>query len=141
MAHQIKVTNDNSFEIVDYFDGIAYRLEPGKSINIPEEAAFHIFGCEFPGDADFCASDEFREKIFRFLQKRWGWNSIDEAKVAKSKEIFSKISFVPVVMKTVEIVSRDPAALAEPRQEKRPGRPPKFKPRVDDGEADEEVVA
>lgn len=142
MTHHIKVINKNKAEITDYFDGIAYTFPSQVPVNIPLDAATHIFGSEFPEDAKICASDEFRSKVFHFLQKRWGWNSSDPKKAAMAELSFRNISFIPVLMKTVEIVAGEDQGLAEPREEKsKTTKSAKFKPRLDgEGEGDVDEV-
>lgn len=114
MTHQIKVLNKNDFEIVDYFDGIAYRFAPNVAVNVPPEAARHIFGVDFLGDVAVCASPELRSQVFNFLQKRWGWNSVKADKVEEAKKLFENLVFTPVVFKLVETT---PVAeeISEPR--------------------------
>lgn len=119
MTHQIKVLNKNDFEIVDYFDGIAYKFEPNVALNVPPEASRHIFGTDFPGDVAECEAKEFRAQIFNFLQKRWGWNSSKPEKVEDAKTLFANLTFTPVVFKLVETTASDEEIL-EPRAQKEP---------------------
>lgn len=131
MTHQIKVTNKNDFEIIDYFDGIAFNFQPNKPINVPYEAACHIFGVDFPADAEMCQTSEFRNKVFHSLQKRWGWNSVDEKKVEKSKKLFSNLFFVPIVFTLVESTAKAEDEIPEPRAPKSKG---KMRPQEESGE-------
>lgn len=136
---QIKVLNKNKTEIVDYFDGIAYKFPPNIAINIPAEVAQHIFGVVFPEDIETCNSDAFRATIFLNLQRRWGWNLHDIEKLAAAKESFNNIILAPVVFKLVE---REPKLeeIAEPREQKISPKTGKFKPRVEIGTEEEEVA-
>ena len=115
MSHQIKVLNKNKDEIVDYFDGIAYKFKTDVAVNVPFEAAKHIFGVEFPADVEECKSDEFRATVYHNLQKRWGWNSYDPAKAEKSRALFDNLTFTPIVFKLIE-AEPDREELADPRK-------------------------
>lgn len=88
----IKVTNGNDFPISDRYDGVPYDFEPKKPLNIPADAAYHIFG------ARQGASDE---DMFRHFTKRAGWNVPDKVKQAQAW--FKKIKLEPVFMKRVEV--------------------------------------
>lgn len=142
MTHQIKVTNKNAATITDFFDGIAYHFEPNKPMNVDLAAATHIFGIDFPPDAEACSSEDIRSSVFYHLQKRWGWNSTKPEEIKAAAEKFANITFTPIVLKTVEIVSRADQEVAEPRAERAEKKGGKFKPRADEAEsADEEEVA
>lgn len=138
MTLQIKIFNKNDFDIIDYFDGIAYKFSKGAPTVMPEDAAHHIFGVDFGTDAEHCNTPEFRAKVFLHLQKRWGWNSVDPQKVADANKLFENMMFVPVEFKLVEKTAKD-------RDELPPAREPKgrfgrdtFKPRVDESAVIEE---
>lgn len=115
--HQIKVINSNKETFSDRFDGLLYTFSPGeKGTNVPLDAAEHIFGVEFPASASACAGEEFRAHIWKHLQTRWGFNSSPTRKemekgdpvgnkISVGQKIFKNFSFVPVEMKTIEIVS------------------------------------
>lgn len=116
--HQIKIINGSKETIADRFDGLLYTFAPGeKGVNMPLEAAKHIFGVDFPMDATQCADEDFRAQIFTHLQRRWGWNSPASKedrekgkahdKMGVGQRIFSKLSFVPVEMKTVELAVKN----------------------------------
>lgn len=141
MTHLIKLTNNNSFEIVDYFDGIAYKFQPDVPVNVSLEAMQHIFGVDFPEDEAVLKSASFRDMVFAKVSRRWGWNSHDQAKLAANRKILNHIVFAPVIMQQVELVSK-PADLAEPREQKPTVKGGKFKPRADEAEeTSEEEVA
>lgn len=135
--HQIKVINNNPFEIVDYFDGIAYRFSPKKGVNLSLEAARHIFGVDFPEDAESCKEEGFRAEILLNLQRRWGWNSTKEESVQDARRKFAKIEFLPVMLKMVELVAQvdEPE---EPREQKAAHKKSSFKPRADEPVQDTE---
>lgn len=115
--HQIKVINGNKEALSDRYDGLLYHFVSGdKGTNVPLDAAEHIFGVEFPVDAKVCASDDFRERIWAHLQRRWGFNSVPtrkemekggDGKLSVGKKIFSKLIFVPVEMKMMEVVAQN----------------------------------
>lgn len=140
--HQVKVINNNDFAITDYYDGIAYHFKPNepKGINLPLDAASHIFGVDFPADADACKSEGLRENVWEYVIRRWGWNSHDAAKLAISKKLFNKFEFKPVIFTITEVItggdSEDPPA---PRESKIPGKNSKFKPRVEESAAEDEA--
>lgn len=116
--HQIKVINQNKEAVSDRHDGMLYTFSTGeKGINIPLDAAEHIFGVEFPMNKDACASEEFRTQIWNHLQKRWGWNATPtrkemekgdaSARLMVGRKFFDKISFVPAEMKMIEVVANN----------------------------------
>lgn len=106
--HQIKVINGTKTDFMDRFDGLAYKFPAeGKGTNLPLEAAEHIFGVQFPMDAEVCESEEFRNEIFRNLSRRWGWNIHEKNKLAVGIALFKKLSFVPVELKTVELAVKN----------------------------------
>ena len=45
----MRVTNNNSFDLIDRFDGQDYRFPAGKTVRCPDVVAAHIFGI---GDPD-----------------------------------------------------------------------------------------
>lgn len=143
MTHQIKVFNGNPFEIVDYFDGCAYRFAAKESANVDLEAAKHIFGVDFPADSEQCKEESFRTTVFQHLQKRWGWNSTKVENIQDARRKFAKIEFTPVIFKQVELVA-DAGELEEPREQKTAFKKAAFKPRADEPVEeikDEEEVA
>lgn len=116
--HQVKVINRNKEAISDRFDGLLYTFPPGeKGVNMPLDAAEHIFGVEFPMNAEECASEAFREQVWKHVQKRWGFNSTPTrkeldagngtAKLSVGAKIFKNLAFIPVEMRTVEIVANN----------------------------------
>jgi hypothetical protein len=102
--HQIKVVHTNKKPICDFFDGIAYNFVPEVPQNISLEVAAHIFGVEFPADKHECESQELRDKIYKHLARRWGWNTRGKEKAELGDVMFSKFKFIPVQMKMVEMV-------------------------------------
>jgi len=116
--HQIKVINQNKEAFSDRSDGMLYTFPTGeKGVNIPLDAAEHIFGVEFPMNAEECAKEDFRAQIFNHLQRRWGWNATptrkemergdSSARLEVGRKTFAKLSFVPVEMKMVEMVVKN----------------------------------
>jgi hypothetical protein len=107
----VKVRNDNGETFTDEFSGKTYVFAAGKTISLPLEAAKHIFGYNVKGADD--------RTMFDHVCKRWGWNT--PANVTKGfqeiKEIWSKFTFTPVVLKMVEVPAIDTAALADNRDE------------------------
>lgn len=143
MTHQIKVTNHNDFEIVDYFEGFAYRFTPKEPVNVPLDAMYHIFGVEFPADEAIFKTRAWRDALFNSVSKRWGWNSHDAEKIKTYRNYCDSIAFLPVVTKMVEMVA-DKAPMPEPREQKpiAKAKPGKYAPKVDEPEeTSEEEVA
>jgi hypothetical protein len=144
-THQIKVINNNNFPVTDFCDGLAYHFNPAnpKGINLSVDAARHIFGVDFPADLAGCEDEALREEVWHHLQKRWGWNSHDAAKLAENYKKFKKLEFKPVVFTITEVISggenEDPAP---PRAKTTDQRRAAFKPRADEeGASTEEEVA
>lgn len=101
---QIKVTNGNDVTFEDRYDGILYKIPAKGKVNLPYDAAVHIFGVDFEnGQID-------RDAIFTHLGRRWGWNrsflkNKDEDKNKfrdQAKEMFEKIEFNVISMVMVE---------------------------------------
>lgn len=87
----VKVTNNNKFDIEDRYDGIRYQFKAGQATSIPYEAACHIFGVDFAPNESGHLNPNLREDAFKHLQKRWGWNRSSEADDARKR--FDKIEF------------------------------------------------
>ena len=51
----IYVTNHTQEPLKDGFGGVFYEFHPGKTVEIPEEAARHIFGYNDPDKAPYLA--------------------------------------------------------------------------------------
>lgn len=142
MTHIIKVTNKNSFEIRDYYQGYAYNFTPEEPVNVPLDAMKHIFGVDFPADDQLLKSRDFRDQIFTKVSRRWGWNAHDAKKLAENRRCLDNIAFTPVMMKEVEVVVDNSSALASARDPKPIRKDAKFKSRADEaGDASEEEVA
>lgn len=119
---QVKVTNGNDFELPDMFDGIQYVIPANGNLNIPYEAACHIFGVDFSPNDSGALSSDLRKDAFNHVERRWGWNrsflkdkneSVHKIRDS-AKEAFDKISFEVVTMQMVErSITSD--GLASPR--------------------------
>ena|SRR5579862_8037536 len=116
-SFNVKVTNKNDFDIEDRFDGIPYRMPAKKAVNIPYEAACHIFGVDFLPD-DSAAID--LDAIYRHLQRRWGWNLPRDKDAPASKDpraIFDNMEFKVVALSLVEKdVSTGTKPMPDPRE-------------------------
>lgn len=122
--YQVKVTNQNDFTLEDRANGNLYRIEPGKSVNIPYADACHIFGVDFaPGEGGKVDPGQ-RDAIFSHLQRRWGWNrkrpvNPDDDKSERNTkyavEAFKKITFTLIAMQIVERVVVAEEQLKKPR--------------------------
>lgn len=103
---KIRVTSTNAKSIKESYDGIPYVFEKDKTTMVPFEAACHIFGVEFPeAGKDVYESNEpgsLRSRIFKHLQKRWGWNHPADDVQRRANQIFSGLKFAPVELVTVE---------------------------------------
>lgn len=60
---RVRVTNRNTFQISDMYDGVPYEFPPGATVVIPPEAAAHIFG--WPGEGN---------EMAQHMARRFGWN-------------------------------------------------------------------
>jgi hypothetical protein len=69
----VNVLNNNDFPLVDGFDGVFYRFEPGRAITIPVEAAKHILGWDerAPGSISFRPISSLMPRIFMRRRKPW----------------------------------------------------------------------
>lgn len=114
-GYHIKVTNKNEFPIEDRFDGIPYVIPAMGHCNIPYEAACHIFGVAFRAEQGHNLPADFRERMFRYVQRRWGWNRKEV--LEQSKEWFAKIETRLIALRLVEADDEEKQALPEPRGE------------------------
>ena len=94
----LKVTNNNDFEIADQFDAVPYVFKPKEALTIPPDAALHIFGWQ-PG-VDMA-------KVEVHVQRRWGWNTPAIVEKNHHKKFFAKLEFKPVTYKMVEVIETD----------------------------------
>lgn len=140
MTHLIKVINKNTFEIIDYFDGMPYKFSPDEAINVPLQAMRHIFGVDFPADQAVLDSFDFREEIFAVVARRWGWNAHNKLDLIKNRKAFNSIKFIPVVMQQVELVANS-VEIAPARDQKKFQKAVKVEAPVHEPESDEEEVA
>lgn len=134
-SFQIKVTNRNDFAIRDMYDGIPYVLGAMEQVNVPYEAACHIFGVRFVADGEAHSLEALRDPIFHHVVKRWGWNRAEVIKDRLHEKWFANIEFKLIALTLVEqAVGEDKNDLPEPRDVPRhipvitkrgPGRPSK----------------
>lgn len=87
-----RVTNNNSFPIIDHFAAVEYRFPPGKAVRISLDAAQHMFG--FDPDAEPGSNANY-------MQMRWGWNTPKTVDCAK--EWLANIEIEAIAMRTVEV--------------------------------------
>lgn len=129
-THYIKVGNKNEQAFVERYDGIEYVIPANGSVNIPSEAAAHIFGIDFGPESSID-----RETIWLHLQRRWGWNRSRPKGEAGSdwvnpKTLFEKLSFRLISYSLVETASEpEEDAIIEPRERLEPGKPAKNIPK------------
>ena len=117
--YQVKVTNGNYFDVSDRYDGNLYVFKANSDTNIPYNAATHIFGVEFVGEA----RDGRNGAIFNHLCRRWGWNN---KKMDEAKAEFDKLSFKVVAMSLIETIVEDKEPeIVEPRVKKQIRNSPK----------------
>jgi hypothetical protein len=112
-GYHIKVTNKNDFPIEDRFDGIPYLIPAMGDCKIPYEAACHIFGVRFKAEPGHNLPADFREQMFRHVQRRWGWNRKEV--IEKSREWFGRIETKLITLRLVEADPAEKEALPEPR--------------------------
>lgn len=133
MTHLIKVTNNNDFEITDYFNGRAYVFAPEEPVNMPFDAARHIFGIDFPEDEATLKSASFREELLNSVSRRWGWTSHEQEEKNRKRKIMNKFIFTPVITKMIELVpENNDLAPAREQPAVSKGKNGKFKPRADE---------
>lgn len=134
-ATHVRVFNDNAFPIEDRFDGILYRFVPGEKDGrlVPILAAALIFGLKVSDDergltVDFGMNEDGSIALNkRYLQRRWGWNTIinkrDEdlaAAVSRTQEEadakVAKLRVMPIQMHMREVQAGSvPSTLPPPR--------------------------
>ena len=117
----VRVTNLGETMFHDRHNGVPVKIQPGESKNIPLEPAAHIFGWKPDVEPDV---------MFRHIQKRQGWNTVDMLAVdpatglSKAQANFAKLKIEPVMYRLVE-VERDPKApiAADPQPPEEPRQP------------------
>ena len=69
----LRVTNKNSFTLVDKYDGIEYTFKPNEPVVIEEEAARHFFGYGTPDKVPYlvrqgwCVSSDKKDDAMKKL--------------------------------------------------------------------------
>jgi hypothetical protein len=119
----VRVTNLGDVMFHDRHNGVPVKIQPGESKNIPLEPAAHIFGWKPDVESDV---------MFRHIQKRQGWNTVEMLKVdpatglSQAQANFSRLKIEPVMYRLVEVerdptkpVAADPQPPEEPRQPRR----------------------
>ena len=119
----VRVTNLGEVMFHDRHNGVPVKIQPGESKNITLEPAAHIFGWKPDVEPDV---------MFRHIQKRQGWNTVDMLKVdpatglSQAQANFSRLKIEPVMYRLVEVerdptkpVAADPQLPEEPRQPRR----------------------
>jgi hypothetical protein len=97
----VRVTNRNSFPLIDRFDGVPYEFKPNEPLSIAMEVATHVFG--WPAEP---------ELMRLHIAKRFGWNTPDDIKRGDDGKMrwetwVDNLHIEPVHM---ELVERDPSA-------------------------------
>jgi hypothetical protein len=97
----VKVTNNNTFVLLDRFDGVPFQFLPGKPLSIPPDAAAHFFG--WPGEPDL---------MRLYIAKRHGWNTPDDIKRADDGRMRWEMWVDKIEISAVhfDLVQRDPSA-------------------------------
>lgn len=124
----IKVTNHNTFDLEDRFDGRLYSFRPNEAVTVPIGVAQHIFGFGL---------EEAAQQAY--CMRRFGWNTIEHAADRKNIMYYKNLDIRPVRFRMVEVIHDEPEETApRPKREivKRPiGRPRKHPDMiVDEGE-------
>lgn len=126
-ATHVRVTNENDFPITEHWDGIPYTLEPGKTRDIPVEAAAVIFG--FSSDDNGVVNLGTNGVVapnYDHMQRRWGWNTVVRRKdeemaeaversMAQARSFCEKIKFASLTMALQEVKAPEPEELAPPK--------------------------
>ncbi len=94
----LKVLNKNPVPFTDYYDGIPFSFEPKKPINIPPDAALHIFG--YPGGE---ITDELRTHMQRHTTRRWGINTPTDLAEKRDEKVFRNFDLKPVFFQVTEV--------------------------------------
>lgn len=100
----VKVVNKNDFQIQDMFDGVPYRFLPHQPINVPVDAAYHIFGWH-PSytDAEGHRRNVDPEAMKRHVLKRFGWNTPDMMEHGRSDLFYSHLEICPIRYRMVPV--------------------------------------
>ena len=89
---QLRVYNFNTFDITDKFDGTTFTVPAAGYIDVPVDAAFHIFGWH---------KDVDPEAMKRHCQKRFGWNTPAMMESNRADMFWSQLRFKPIAYRMV----------------------------------------
>src|ERR1700674_4192621 len=87
---RIRIVNHNAFEMRDRCDNVLYSFPPGQSVDIPLDAAQHLFG--FTLEAE-------EEAVRKHCCKRFGWNTPAMVAEGKDRQCFDNLEIRPVTYK------------------------------------------
>lgn len=106
----VRITNNNTEDFTDSYNGKDFVFKSGKTTSIPLEAAHHLFGYSVKG------CDE--RVMFHHVCKRWGWNTPENVKsnFDSVKKIWSNFEFTPVAVRMTEVPVIDTASLADAKE-------------------------
>jgi hypothetical protein len=96
---QVRVTNGNSFDINDRFDGVPYNFPKMTPVDIPVDAAHHIFGWYDGVD---------RDAMRLHVQRRFGWNTPERIENGSAMLFFDQLHISPIRFRLVQVAEDDP---------------------------------
>jgi hypothetical protein len=96
---QVRVTNGNAFDINDRFDGVPYNFPKMTPVDIPVDAAHHIFGW-------FDGID--RDAMRLHCQRRFGWNTPERITDGSASLFFDQLHIAPIRFRLVQVAEDDP---------------------------------
>jgi len=106
----VRVINKNDFPIRDMFDGVPYVFEPNKPVNIPPDAANHIFAWFQPyDDEDGHHHEPDPARMKAHVQKRFGWNTPSLVQDSRADFFYRNLVVQPIVYRMVPMEIEEPA--------------------------------
>lgn len=102
----VRVVNHNTFMMEDRFDGTLYQFPPDRPVQLPIDAAHHIFGW-FPAwtDQDGREHKPDERAVRLHVQRRFGWNT--PGMEVQADIFFEHISIQPVVYRLVPVTQEE----------------------------------
>jgi len=108
---RVRICNHNPFDLTDRCDNIPYTFATDMDVDIPLDAAAHLFGFHM---------NATEEEMFKHCSKRFGWNTPMHAAKKLDWEFFDNLEIRPVHYKLVEVTVDEDGVVKRGR-----GRPKK----------------
>ena len=93
---RIRIVNHNRATIEDRCDNIPYAFPYNVPVDLPLDAAHHLFGFHMEAD---------EEEMKKHCCKRFGWNTPEIVAMKKDQEYFDNLEIRPVSYRLVEVDS------------------------------------